>query len=94
MNELVRLRLYVVGDAPNSRAAIANLQALRSRHLPAQTEIEVVDLLSEPMRALEDRIVMTPTLLVLSTSPVRTVIGNLSDAGQVLDALGLSTQTT
>ncbi len=83
-----KLRLYVAGHAPNSILAIANLKLICETHLPTDHELEIVDLLEDPRRALADGIVVTPTLLRLHPLPVRKVIGNLSDASQVLLALG------
>jgi circadian clock protein KaiB len=81
------LRLYVAGSAPNSLTAIANTRAICKEHFSSGHEIEIVDLLEYPLRALADGIVVTPTLLRLSPLPVRRLIGNLSDAHQVLAAL-------
>jgi circadian clock protein KaiB len=81
------LRLYVAGSAPNSLSAIANARAICAEHFSSGHEIEIVDLLEYPLRALADGVVVTPTLLRLSPLPVRKVIGNLSDAKQVLLAL-------
>jgi circadian clock protein KaiB len=83
----LQLRLYVAGSAPNSLSAIANARAICGQHFPSGHEIEIVDLLEYPLRALADGVVVTPTLLRLSPLPVRKVIGNLSDAKQVLLAL-------
>lgn len=84
-----RFRLYVAGDAPNSAQAQANLIALCQTHLPDSYEIEVVDVLKEPMIALKDDVLMTPTLLKLSPDPVRRIVGALSQMQTVLDTLGL-----
>jgi circadian clock protein KaiB len=84
----VRLRLYVAGSSPNSSRAIANLNAICAEHFLAGHELEIVDLLKYPLRALADGIVVTPTLLMLSPLPVRRVVGNLSDTSRVLLALG------
>jgi circadian clock protein KaiB len=84
----LRLRLYVAGNAPNSLLAIANLTALCSEHFKTRFELEIVDMLQHPLRALVDGIIVTPTLLKLSPLPAGRVIGNLSDAGQVLLTLG------
>jgi circadian clock protein KaiB len=81
------LRLYVAGNAPNSLRAIANAKALLVAHFDARHELEIVDLLKNPKRALADGIIVTPTLLKLSPLPVQRVIGNLSDTNQVLQAL-------
>ena len=83
-----KLRLYVAGDAPNSTQARANLDALCRSYLPA-CEIEIVDVLREPKRAMDDRIFMTPTLVKLSPAPGRTIVGTLSQTQPVLQALGL-----
>jgi circadian clock protein KaiB len=81
------LRLYVAGSAPNSLRAIANAKAICGEHFASGHELEIVDLLEHPLRALADGIIVTPTLLKLSPLPARRVIGNLSDTNQVLLAL-------
>ena len=87
---LFSFRLYVAGDAPNSALALANLRALCLSHLAGRHTIEVVDVFREPLRALEDGIFMTPTLLRLAPMPVRRVVGTLTQLQPVLQALGLS----
>ena len=88
---LFKFRLYVAGDTQNSVNAIANLTALCRAHLPDRHEIEVVDVFREPKRALADAILMTPTLVKLTPSPVRRIVGTLSQTIPVLQALGLGT---
>jgi circadian clock protein KaiB len=84
---LLRLRLYVAGHAPNSARAIANARAICAAHFEGCSELEIVDLLVHPRRALEDGIIVTPTLLKLSPAPTARVIGDLSDAAQVVQTL-------
>jgi circadian clock protein KaiB len=84
-----RFRLYVAGDAQNSTQAVANLNALCRAHLRDRHVIEIVDVFQEPKRALADAIFMTPTLLKLGPSPMRRIVGTLSQSGPVLRALGL-----
>jgi circadian clock protein KaiB len=48
-----------------------------------------VDLLQEPLRALSEGILFTPTLVRLSPLPARKIVGDLSDTAGVLLALGL-----
>ena len=85
--ERLRLRLYIAGRAPNSMRALANIKAICDAHFALRHEIEVVDLLEEPLRGLADGIVVTPTLVKLSPLPAQKLIGNLSDTSQVLIAL-------
>lgn len=90
---LHKFRLYIADDAENSAQAVANLTAFCREHLPGHHEIEVVDVFREPKRAMADRILMTPTLIKLAPSPVRRIVGTLSQAHVVLHALELEPQT-
>ncbi|MEO7010219.1 MAG: circadian clock KaiB family protein [Caldimonas sp.] len=86
---LYKFRLYVAGDAENSLAAIANLRDICDRLLPARNQIELIDVLLEPMRALADGVFMTPMLVKLTPLPVRKIIGSLSNRMTVLQTLDL-----
>jgi circadian clock protein KaiB len=78
------LRLYIAGNAPNSLRALANAKALCDARFAARYELEIVDLLKEPERALKDAVIVTPTLVKLRPLPVQRIIGNLSDTEQLL----------
>ena len=82
-------RLYIAGGAPNSVRALANLYAICHKHFPDSHRIEVIDVLEEPLRALSDAILVTPTVVKLSPAPEQKIIGNLSEEEEVLRALGL-----
>ena len=82
-------RLYLAGGAPNSVRALANLYAICRRHFPESHRIEVIDVLKEPLRALADAILVTPTVVKVSPAPEQQIIGNLSEEEEVLRALGL-----
>ena len=86
---IFKFRLYVAEGTQNSARAVANLGALCREHLPNRHEIEVVDVLRQPQRALADGILMTPTLIKLAPSPVRQIVGTLSQTKIVLQALAL-----
>jgi|SRR5688572_15801847 len=86
---VVVLRLYVVGGAPNSVQAIANLEAICREHLKDGHRLEVVDVLEHPERALAEGVLVTPSLAKLLPLPAAGVVGNLSDRSKVLAALGL-----
>jgi circadian clock protein KaiB len=84
------LRLYVAGALPNSVQAEENLRALCEEHLAGRHTLEVVDFLDRPGRALQDGVVVTPTLLKVSPEPKQIVVGTLADRPAVLRALGLT----
>lgn len=87
----VKLQLYVFGaTTPNSIQAINNLEAIRRAQPPGLLQIEVIDIAINPLKALVDGILVTPTLVKLSPAPTVQIIGNLSKTSTVLKALGLS----
>ena len=61
IGELV-LRLYVAGSAPNSLRAIANTKAICDEHFASGYELEIVDMLEHPQRAL----VRVPTQMAVT----------------------------
>lgn len=91
---VVRLRLYIAGTAPFSLKAVANLDALCRSHLQGRHHIEVIDVLQAPERALSDGVYMTPMLVKLGAEPTCRIVGTLSDAAVVLDALGVGSVPT
>ena len=82
-------QIYVAGSAPNSVQALANLYALCRKHFPESHRIEVIDVLKEPLRALAEVILVTPTVVKVSPTPTQQIVGNLSEEAAVLRALGL-----
>jgi circadian clock protein KaiB len=84
-----RFRLYIAGTAPNSVLALQNLQSFCREFLPGAHEIEVVDVVKDPQRALKDGVFMTPTLQKLAPAPFLQIVGSLTDRAAVLAALGV-----
>lgn len=88
--QLIELRLYIAGEAPNSQRAVNTLRSLCEELLqPEQYQIEVIDILDNPLRAINDKILVTPTLLKLAPLPTSQIIGDLSNRASVLLALGI-----
>lgn len=85
--ELV-IRLYVAGRAPTSVRALNNLQTIVDANEGVAWQIEVVDVLVEPLRALADGVLVTPTLIRVFPQPEVWIVGDLSrqvDVCGVLD---------
>jgi len=89
-SSLLVMVLYIAEGGPNSVQAVANLHAICEEQLAGNFTLEVIDVLASPQRALADGIVVTPSLVKTSPSPSARVIGNLSDRGSVLRALGIA----
>ena len=81
------LRLYVAGQTPKSIAALANLKKICQEHLQEKYNIEIVDLVRNPQLARKDQILAIPTLVRNLPTPIKKIIGDLSNTEKVL--LGL-----
>jgi circadian clock protein KaiB len=89
VSKLWQLRLYVTDQTTKSRTAFANLKMICETHLKGRYRITVIDLLKQPKLAKGDQILAVPTVVRRLPSPVRTIIGNLSDMESVLVGLDL-----
>lgn len=83
------VRIYVAGDGPNSEGALAALRALLAEHSEHAIDLEIVDVIEEPERALRDGVLVTPMLIKHAPPPERRILGRLSDRRLLLSVLGL-----
>ncbi len=88
-SERMLLQLYVAGESPNSLQALRTLLEVCGKHLHENYELEVIDVLQDPLRLIRDGIVLTPTLIKKLPSPKRTIVGDLRDLDALLNALGI-----
>jgi len=88
-SESIVLVLYITGEGPRGKRAVTNLSALCEGALQGRCTYEVVDVLRDPGRAEQDRIMATPTLVRSAPAPDRRVIGDLSRTDDVLVALDI-----
>ncbi len=88
-SDIWQLRLYVAGKTANCVKAFMNLKKVCEENLAGRYEIEVIDLLENPRLAEGDEIIAIPTLVRKLPTPVRKIIGNLSDSERVLVGLQL-----
>lgn len=89
---VVTLRLYVAGQTPKSLAALANLRKVCDEHLVTKykIELEIIDLFEKPQLAAADQILAIPTLVRKLPSPIKKIIGDLSNKDRVLLGLDIS----
>jgi circadian clock protein KaiB len=87
--EVWELRLYVAGQSPKSLRAFTNLKKLCEEHLPGRYRIEVIDLLKNPQLAVGHQILALPTLVRKLPSPMKKIIGDLSDQHRALVGMDL-----
>jgi len=83
------LTLYVTGIRPRSQRAIENIRRLCEKHLPGRYELQIIDIYQQPTLAQNAQIVAAPTLVKKLPPPLCRVIGDMSDDGRMLAALGV-----
>lgn len=86
--EPIRFQLFVAGSSPRTQRAMENLRRLREG-IGRRCEVEVIDVVADPARAEEERILATPTLVKHSPLPRRRITGDLSDPEKVLRLIGV-----
>ena len=89
VDETFELRLYVAGQTPKALRAFANLRKICDEHLAGRYSIEVIDLLEDPQLGRGDQILALPTLVRRLPSPIKKIIGDLSNTERVLVGLDL-----
>lgn len=94
ISDRVILKLYVAGATPRSELAIQNLRQIRANYLDENCDLLIIDVLEEPQKAEDARILATPTLVREAPPPQRRIIGDLSDREKVLRALNLGFTST
>jgi circadian clock protein KaiB len=72
-----QLRLFVAGDEPNSLRARATVERLCDENLRGRYEIQVVDVFEDYQAAIDQRVIVVPTLIIESPPPRRVIVGSL-----------------
>lgn len=85
----MQLRLYIAGTSRRSTRAVRNAHEICDHHLPAGYDLEVIDILQQPERAKEDRVIAVPVLIKLAPVPVTRILGDLADRAGVAAGLQL-----
>lgn len=83
------LRLYVSGTTPRSARAIIEMRRICETHLKGRYDLDVIDIYQAPNATKADQIVAVPTLVKLVPTPLRRLIGNLSEVERVLAGLNI-----
>ncbi len=83
-------KLFVAGDEPNSRKAKESLMRICENYLREKYVIEVIDVHKDYKSALENNILLAPTLVIIAPQGETKIIGSLNDERKILEVLGLS----
>ncbi len=85
-----RLTLYVNGASPRSAEAIVTVRTICDEDLAGLVDLTVVNAADHPAMVLEDHILALPTLVKHAPTPLRHLVGQLTDVKRVREALDLS----
>lgn len=83
----ITLTLFIAGGTANSTRAQQNLKDVMRNLEQPQPEIIIVDLLKDPSRALQEGILVTPTLMLQANNHRETIIGTLDDTEELLQQI-------
>ncbi len=83
------LRLYVSGDSSRSRRALESIQKICREQLHGRYDLEVIDLREHPVLAKDEQVFAAPMLIKQLPSPLRRLVGDMSDVEKVLLGLDL-----
>ena len=83
------LKLFITGRTIRADNAIKNLHKIREGFLQYHFEILIFDVLENPEMAEIEKILATPTLIIESPTPVRRIIGDLSNYEKVIEWMKL-----
>jgi len=88
-NEKPLLRLFVSRDKANSIEAEKNFLQLFESHLKTNYCYEVIDILQNPIAALENNVPIVPMLIRVQPGHNVTIIGTFRDTEKILTVLQL-----
>jgi len=82
---LARLTLFVAGRSPNSQRALTNLADVGVG--PDHPALEVVDVLASPARAMDEGVLLTPSLVIERDDERLVLVGGLDDRSVLKESL-------
>jgi circadian clock protein KaiB len=84
-------RLYVAGQMPKSLSSIAQIKGILDEELDDSYALEVVDILKQSARGIQDEVFVAPTLVRIRPEPRRSLIGT-STRERILELLRAETE--
>jgi circadian clock protein KaiB len=89
----VLLKLYISGTTSRTEKSLLNLRRKLAEQYDTRYELDVCDVTENPQAAENDKILATPTLVLISPPPARRIVGDFADAEKIVLYLGLSVPT-
>ena len=93
-NEKYVLKLYITGMTPRSQEALRNIKKIIKENPDNNFDLEVVDIYQQPTLAKGDQIIAVPTLIKQLPTPLRRLIGDLSQEDRIILGLDLKPKSS
>jgi circadian clock protein KaiB len=88
------LKLYITGMTPRSQEALRNIKKIIKENPDNNFDLEVVDIYQQPTLAKGDQIIAVPTLIKKLPTPLRRLIGDLSQEDRIILGLDLKPKSS
>lgn len=73
----IELKLYIIERSGAYAETVHKLQSLLGDRLDSCFTLEIIDILKNPERTVEDEILASPTLIRVSPPPSKRVVGSI-----------------
>ena len=83
------LKLYITGMTRRSQEALRNIKKIMKDNPDYNFDLEVIDIYQQPTLAKGDQIIAVPTLIKKLPTPLRRLIGDLSQEDRIILGLDL-----
>ena len=87
---MYKFQIYVTNESPKSLSTLKVLREFLDKRFKNQYSLEVIDVLTDPQAAEDNRIIATPTLVKLLPEPIKKLVGDLTKKEMLLLALDFS----
>ena len=87
------LKLYITGMTARSQQALRNIKNIIKENPDYNFDLEVIDIYQQPTLAKGDQIIAVPTLIKKLPSPLRRLIGDLSQEDRIILGLDLKSRS-
>jgi circadian clock protein KaiB len=73
----ITFKLYIIKRSHTSSDTILKLKSYLDSNFNAKYQLEVIDILSFPEKAVKDNVMASPTLIKETPSPAKRIIGRI-----------------
>ena len=87
------LKLYITGMTARSQQALRNIKKIIKENPDYNFDLEVIDIYQQPTLAKGDQIIAVPTLIKKLPTPLRRLIGDLSQEDRIILGLDLKSKS-